>query len=106
MKVYEYSEVRGYNNVDEIMREKTIVFGSINEGKIIKIFYKNSLCSRDIFEINISYCSRAYTTESGLIPGTLILIIWGIEYSLLLIITPGSDLSLLIKYPNKVCTIF
>ena len=43
MKVYEYSEVQGYNNIDEIMREKTIVFGSINEGKIVKIFYKNSL---------------------------------------------------------------
>ena len=55
MKVYEYNEIQGYNNVDEIMREKTIVFGSINEGKIVKIFYKNSLCSRDVFEINISY---------------------------------------------------
>ena len=42
MKVYEYNEIQGYNNVDEIMREKTIVFGSINEGKIVKIFYKNS----------------------------------------------------------------
>ena len=35
MKVYEYSEVQGYNNIDEIMREKTIVFGSINEGRIV-----------------------------------------------------------------------
>ena len=55
MKKYKYSEIENYNNIGEIIKEKTVSFGSINEGKVVQITYTETFLSRDVFRVQIMF---------------------------------------------------
>ena len=71
MKKYKYSEIENYDNIGEIIKEKTVSFGSINEGKVVQITYTETFLSRDAFRVQIMFFKDGKRIENNDYPGAM-----------------------------------